>query len=166
MDYQHLTVDFEKEKLGQASFDFLKGKKQSEKITNEISITLMVSQLMEKVPNAWQAYRIIESVLSDLRANKESEAKIAINSVFIVEEIKKDCFHWMLEQSEIIFKKKLDDGTVFLHLLAEPFEKLNWQMAEKIEVQRNLNETAITLEKSMFQPQYLSDYNRLRDAQL
>jgi type III restriction enzyme len=34
-------------------------------------------------------------------------------------------------------------------------------MADKIEVQRNLNEAAVTLEKSMFQPQYLSNYNGL-----
>jgi type III restriction enzyme len=159
IDYQHLTVDLEKGKSGQ--IDFLKGQKQSEQITNEISITLMVSQLMDKVPNAWQAYWIIEGVLSELRAKGFSDAKIALNSVFIVEEIKKDCFRWMLEQSEAIFMRKLDDGIVFLHLLAEPFLTLNWQMADKIEVQRNLNETAVTLEKSMFQPQYLSNYNGL-----
>jgi type III restriction enzyme len=162
MDYQHLTVDLEKGRPGQ--LDFLTGLKQSEQITNEISITLMVSQLMEKVPNAWQAFRIIERVLSDLRKKGISEAKIALNSVFIVEEIKKDCFRWMLEQSEAIFRRKLDDGIVFLHLLAEPFLNLNWQMAEQIEVQRNLNETPVTLEKSMFQPQYLSNYNGLEKS--
>ena len=159
MDYQHLTVDWEKEKSGQ--LDFQKGKKQSEQITSEINLTLMVSQLMEKVPNAWQAYRVIDGVLSELRAKKVSHAKIAFNSVFIVEEIKKDCFRWMLEQSEAIFRRKLDEGIVFLRLLADPFLNLNWQMADKIEAQRNLNETAVTLEKSMFQPQYLSNYNGL-----
>ncbi|MDD5580054.1 MAG: DEAD/DEAH box helicase family protein [Methylobacter sp.] len=162
LDYRRITVDLEKEKSGQ--LDFLKGLKLSEKITNEISITLMISQLMEKVPNAWQAFRIIKSVLDELRAKGESEAKIALNSVFIVEEIKKDCFRWMLEQSEAIFRQKLDGGIVFLHLLAEPFSGLNWQMAETIEMHRNLNETAVTLEKSMFQPQYLSNYNGLEKA--
>jgi type III restriction enzyme len=159
MDYQHLTVDWKKEKSGQ--LDFYEGQKQSEQITNEVSITLMVSQLMEKVPNAWQAFSIIQSVLDELRENGLSDAKIALNSVFIVEEIKKDCFRWMLEQSEALFRRKLDDGIVFLRLLAEPFLTLNWQMADKIEVQRNVNETAVTLEKSMFQPQYLSNYNGL-----
>jgi type III restriction enzyme len=161
MDYQGLTVDWKKEESGQ--LDFLTGQRQSEKITNEISITLMVSQLMEKVPNAWQAYRIIEQVLSELRGNSISEAKIALNSVFIVEEIKKDCYRWMLEQSEIMFRRKLNDGIVFLRLLAEPFLNLNWQMAEQIEVQRNINETAVTLDKSLFQPQYLSNYNGLEN---
>ncbi len=74
MHYQHLTVDWEKERSGQ--LDFLKGQKESEQITNEVSITLMVSQLMEKVPNAWQAFRIIERVLSELRAKGLSDAKI------------------------------------------------------------------------------------------
>lgn len=159
MDYQHLTVDLENEKTGQ--LDFSTGETESEQITNEVSITLMVSQLMEKVPNAWQAFRIIDRVLSDLREKGESEAKIALNSVFIVEEIKKDCFRWMLEKSEAIFRQKLDDGIVFLHLLAEPFLTLNWQMADKIEVQHDSNETAVTLEKCMFQPQYFSNYNNL-----
>lgn len=159
LDYQGLTVDWKKEESGQ--IDFLTGQRQSEKITNEISLTLMVSQLMEKVPNAWQAYRIINAVLSELRVNGESEAKIALNSVFIVEEIKKDCYRWMLEQSETIFKRKLDEGIVFLCLLADPFLNLNWQMAEQIEVQRNINETAVTLDKSMFQPQYFSNFNGL-----
>ncbi|ASF48075.1 DEAD/DEAH box helicase [Methylovulum psychrotolerans] len=159
MDYQHLTVDLEKGKPGQ--IDIFTGLKQSEKISNEISVTLMVSQLMDKVPNAWQACRIIGEVLSSLREKGESEAKIALNAVFIVEEIKKDCFRWMLEQSEAIFRRKLDEGVVFLHLLAEPFSSLNWQMAEQIEIQRNVNETAVTLEKSLFQPQYLSNYNKL-----
>lgn len=159
IDYRGLIVDWKKEESGQ--LDFLKGQKQSEQITNEVGITLMVSQLMEKVPNAWQAFRIIENVLSKLRADGLSDAKIALNSVFIVEEIKKDCFRWMLEQSEAIFRRKLDDGIVFLRLLAEPFLTLNWQMADKVEVQRNANETAVTLEKSMFQPQYFSNYNGL-----
>jgi type III restriction enzyme len=159
MNYQNLTVDWNNESSGQ--LDILKGQKQFEQITNEVSITLMVSQLMEKVPNAWQAFRIIENVLTELREKGISEAKIAINSVFIVEEVKKDCFRWLLEQSEMLFRRKLDNGSIFLHLLAEPFLSLNWQMSEKIEVQRNLKETAVTLDKSMFQPQYLSNYNGL-----
>lgn len=162
LDYQNQTVDLKNEKIGH--FDIFTGEKQTEHISNEVSITLMVSQLMEKVPNAWQAYRIIEHVLSDLRTKGVSEAKLARNSVFIVEEIKKDCFRWMLEQSEVIFRGKLDDGIIFLHLLAEPLLTLNWQMAETVEVQRNSNETAVTLEKSMFQPQYLSNYNKLEES--
>lgn len=162
LDYQHQTVDLKNEQSKQ--FDVFTEEKQTEKISNEVSMTLMVSQLMEKVPNAWQAFRIIERVLSDLRKKGASEAKISLNSVFIVEEIKKDCFRWMLEQSEVIFRSKLDEGVIFLHLLAEPFLTLNWQMAETVEVQRNSNETAVTLEKSLFQPQYYSNYNGLEKS--
>lgn len=157
IDSRHGFVDWKNEKLG--LFDSHKGKEQ---ITNEVSIPLMVSQLMEKVPNAWQAYRIIELVLSELRAKELSDATIALNSVFIVEEIKKDVFQWMLKQSRDIFKRKLDDGIVFLRLLAEPFLKLNWQMREDIEVQSDIKEPpSFSLGKNIFQPQYLSNYNTL-----
>ncbi|MFY9288435.1 MAG: DEAD/DEAH box helicase family protein [Alphaproteobacteria bacterium] len=159
MDYQHLTVDWQRGETGQ--LDFQRGQKQSEQVTNEISLTLMVSQLMDKVPNAWQAYRIIESVLTGLRAKKISDAKIALNSVFIVEEIKKDASRWMLGQSEAIFRRKLDDGQIFLRLLATPFEKLNWQMAKTVDVPCNVNESPVALAKSIFQPQYRSNYNGL-----
>lgn len=162
LDYQRQTVDLKKENAGQ--FDIFISEKQAEHISNVVSITLMVSQLMEKVPNAWQAHRIIEQVLSGLRSKGVSEAKLARNSVFIVEEIKKDCYRWTLEQSELIFRHKLDAGRIFLHLLAEPFSPLNWKMAEKVEVQHNINETAVTLEKSLFQPQYLSNYNGLEKS--
>ena len=159
MDVQNLTVDWKQGETGK--LDFEHGKRQSEQVTSEINITLMVSQLMEKVPNAWQAYRIIKDTLEKLRAKENSDVKIALNSVFLVEEIKKDCFRWMLERSEAIFRHKLDDGIIFLRLLASPLEKMNWQMAETVEVLRNINETAVTLNKSMFQPQYRSNYNGL-----
>lgn len=162
MDHFQLKVDFKKET--QAELDFLQREKVSEQITNDVSITLMVSQLMEKIPNAWQAFRIIDCVLSDLKARGESEAKIVLNSVFIVEEIKRDCFSWLIEKSEAIFREKLNNGVVFLHLLAEPFSTLNWQMADKIEVQHDSNEIAVTLEKSMFERQYLSNYNNLEKS--
>ena len=162
MDYRHTTVDWEKEKAGQLAIRF--GEKRTEKVTSEVSLTLMVSQLMEKVPNAWQAMRIVEQALADLRKKGINEEKIALNSVFIVEEIKKDCHRWLLEQSEALFKAKLNDGVIFLRLLAEPFLTLNWRMAETIEVQRNVNEAAVTLAKNMFQPQYGSNYNGLEKS--
>ena len=72
---------------------------------------------MEKTPNAWQAIRIIEDALKALRKKGASDEKIALNSVFIVEEIKKDSFRWLLEQSEEIFKQKLKSSTVSARLV-------------------------------------------------
>jgi type III restriction enzyme len=107
--------------------------------------------------------RIIEQVLAELRKKGIGDEKIALNSVFLVEELKKDCFNWLLGQSEVIFRRKLNEGEIFLRLIAEPYLKLNWKMADEIEVYRNLNEAAITLEKNMFQPQYASNYNGLEN---
>jgi type III restriction enzyme len=160
IDYHHSTVDFAHNKPGQL-WDIKWGEKLTEQVTSEISLSLMVSQLMDKVPNAWQAVRILEIVLAALRKNGVSEEKISVNSVFVVEEIKKHCFHWLLKKSEKIFRRKLNDGTIFLRLLAEPFLELNWEMKDTIEVCRNPNEDAVPLEKNMFQPQYRSNYNGL-----
>jgi type III restriction enzyme len=161
IDYHYSTVDLAYDKPGQL-LDINLSEKLTEKVTNEISLLLMVSQLMEKVPNAWQTVRILERVLDEFKENGVSEERIAVNSVFVVEEIKKNCLLWLLEQSEDIFKRKLNNGTIFLRLIAEPSLKLNWKMKDEIEVLHNRNEVAVTrLEKNMFQPQYLSNYNGL-----
>ncbi|MBU6339178.1 MAG: DEAD/DEAH box helicase family protein [Rickettsiales bacterium] len=131
---------------------------KSEKIEDEIDISLMTSQLMDKVPNPWHATRIINETLKNLKT-KFSDIIIAFNSVYIVDEIKKDCFAWVLEKSENIFKNKLESKTIFLKLVCEPFSNLNWEVEDLINVNIQSNESRIELEKNIFQPQYKSLYN-------
>lgn len=142
-------------------FDFQYSVATYTKSVSEINISLMVSQLMEKVQNAWQAYRIINEVLSQLKSQNIPDSMIAFNSVFIIDLIKKNAFKWLLEESETIFKSELEKGNIFLQLLAEPFTNMNWQMAVDIDVWHNANEAPIELAKNLFQPQYQSNYNGL-----
>ena len=113
---------------------------------------------MDKIPNPWQATRLINLVLEKLR-EKYSEDIIALNSVYIVDEIKRDCLVWLLVESENIFKEKLEVGTIFLKLIAEPFANLNWQMEEVINATVGGDESKIEFDKNIFEPQYKSLYN-------
>lgn len=158
-DFRQVKVDLKIEG-NQFAIDFDSGHKQSEQVTASIDLTLMTSQLMDKIPNPWQAIRIINEVLDALNA-KHKPDKIALNAVYIVEEIKRDCFKWLIEKSEAIFKDKLDSGNIMLKLLAEPFLKLNWRMADEVSCNRKTNEPAVNLERNIFQPQYMSNYNGL-----
>ena len=135
--------------------------KNSETVQAEIDIALMASQLMEKIPNPWQAAVIVSKAITELRQKKFDDSIIAFNSVYIVDEIKKDCLAWLLEKSEALFRKKLDEGKIFIKLLAEPFLQLNWQMLDEIIVNKKINEPSISWEKNIFQPQYNSLYNGL-----
>jgi type III restriction enzyme len=118
----------------------------------------MASQLMDKIPNPWQATNLINLVIEKLK-KKYSEEIVAINSVYIVDEIKKDSFAWLLEKSETLFKEKLETGAIFLKLIAEPFANLNWQMDEVINATVGSDESSIIFDKNIFEPQYKSLYN-------
>lgn len=146
------------EESGQMGFALKEKKQISEEITAKIEISLMASQLMDKVPNPWQATRIIRETVLEL-GKKFDETKIALNSVYIVEEIKRDCFQWALEESESLFKEKLDKGVIFLKLLAEPFLKLNWKVQELRNITIKSGESPTNLDRNIYQPQYKSLFN-------
>lgn len=133
--------------------------KNLEMVKAEIDIALMASQLMEKIPNPWHATFVINEVMRQLRQEGVHDNIIAINSVYIIDEIKKDCLAWVLEKSEALFRKKLEEGKIFIKLLAEPFSTLNWHMLDEITINKMLDEGPISLEKNIFQPQYNSFYN-------
>lgn len=159
MDSQYIKYGYNIEQGNLLSV--LEKKKELQEISANIDISLMTSQLMEKVPNPWQATRIVQETISALKIKNIKDDVIALNSVFIVEEIKRDCFTWILKESEAIFKERLNAGNIFLKLMAEPFTELNWQMAEQIESTKQSGEAPIELENNIFQPQYLSNYNGL-----
>lgn len=154
------TFKVDVENKGQIDLKLGTRERKSEKIESEIDLSIMVGQLMDKVPNPWQASRIINQVIADLKEQKHDDVKIALNSVYIVDEIKKNCFEWVLSQSENIFKAKLENGVIFLKLVAEPYLDLNWKMKDEISVSVPNNEAPIsTLDNNIFQPQYRSLYN-------
>jgi len=157
-DYDVFKVDVETKKDQQFELKLGNREIKTEKFEDNIDISLMASQLMDKIPNPWQATRIINETLVNLRT-KFNDNVIALNSVYIVDEIKKDCFSWVLEKSEHIFKEKLESKTIFLKLVCEPFLNLNWQMEDLINATIPSNESKIELEKNIFQPQYRSLYN-------
>lgn len=159
IDYDSFEVDVEIKNNQQLNLRLDNQKVKSENLESTIDFSLMARQLMDKIPNPWQATQIINDVVNDLRGSN-SESIIAKNSVYIVDEIKKHCFTWVLGKSENIFKHKLETGVIFLKLVAEPYLNLNWQMANSIDVAISSNESPINnLNKNIFQPQYKGLYD-------
>jgi len=158
-DYSLVKVDVKTNENRQLELPRLSEEKKSEQSESKIDIALMASQLMDKIPNPWQATNLINLVIEKLK-KKYSEEIVAINSVYIVDEIKRDCFAWYLEKSENIFKEKLESGIIFLKLIAEPFVNLNWQMEEIINATVCGDESKIEFDKNIFEPQFKSFYNK------
>ena len=151
--YQKADVDV---KTGdQLSLDIMERKTEYTETPRQFDKNLMVRQLMEKIPNPFQAARIIDQALRHCHITDETAAN---HSVFIVEEIKRHCLQWVLKKSEFIFKLKIKEGKLFLKLIASP-QGFNWHMPDKIDVFAEANEATITLDKSIFQPQYKSAFN-------
>ena len=153
------TAEIDVTQTQQFSLDITARKTEFAEIPKQFDKALMVAQLMAKVPNPFQASRIIDEVLKRLENEGKSQEDITNHAVFIVEEIKRDCLKWVLAKSEIIFKEKLETGEIFLKLLAMPHEKLNWVMPETINVFTGINEAPVTLDKNIFTPQFQSLYN-------
>jgi type III restriction enzyme len=157
-DYSLVEIDVKTKDDKQLELLRKNEEQKSEQLESKIDIALMVSQLMDKIPNPWQATNLINLVLEKLKI-KYSQEIISLNSVYIVGEVKKDCLNWLLEKSENIFKEKLEAGIIFLKLIAEPFSNLNWQMEEVINTTVGGNEAPIILDKNIFEPCYKSLYN-------
>ena len=99
----------------------------------ELDFPFMVRQLMEVVPNPWQATRIIQETLSALEAtSKLTPEKLYASRIFIIQEIKRDIQRQVHEASEAMFREKLASGDIQFKLMASANETLNWELAETL----------------------------------
>ncbi len=156
------TVDYAKNLLGQYEFSHLLGDTTEVVQDGVINYSLLSSQLTDKIPNAFEASRVIYEVVSELKEKGKTENIIAAAGHDLVKQIKDDVFKWLLEQSEKLFLEKLKNNQVLLKLLAAPLLDLNWDMGEDRTVYKGLQEDpAISWDKNLFQPQYKSNYNGL-----
>jgi len=102
-------------------------------MAGELDFPFMVRQLMEVVPNPWQATRIVQETLDVLEANDQMTAeKLYASRVFIVQEIKRDIQKQAHEASESMFREKLASGAIQFKLMASEDEALNWKLAETL----------------------------------
>ncbi|MCH2547707.1 MAG: DEAD/DEAH box helicase family protein [Alphaproteobacteria bacterium] len=161
VDLTGIAVDYQARLDGQHEFTLSGRNKSTVLHDGELNISLLTSQLTDKIPNPFEARRILQEALDALRKTHK-EAAIASAGHDIVRQIKDHVFAWLLKQSEALFVQKLKEGKILLNLLAAPHQKLNWDMQDSRVVYRNPHETpAIDWDKNMFQPQFQSNYNGL-----
>ncbi len=153
-------VDYNEDMLGQGNFRFTYGDRETAIFSEEINLSLLTSQLTDKIPNPFEARRILDEVIKSLKKIYKQEV-IAASGHDITRQVKDNAFEWLLKESESLFVQKLKVGEVILKLLASPFIEFNWPMGEERVVYRNHNEIEAKYEKNIFQPQYKSSYNGL-----
>ncbi|RPH20557.1 MAG: restriction endonuclease subunit R [Alteromonadaceae bacterium TMED7] len=132
-----------------------------------LDISFMVRQLTDVIPNPWQAMRVLTHTLDILRGNGVSEEALFTNRLELLKEMKRDIKQQVAQLSEQIFRSKLDNGDISLRLLVSDNKKLNWELAQTLEVNVSEHEQVLRrkdgseLEKSLFEKVYQNGLNNL-----
>jgi type III restriction enzyme len=127
----------------------------------------MVRQLTDVIPNPWQAMRVLTHTLDILRDNGVSEESLFTNRLELLKEMKRDIKQQVVQLSEQIFRTKLDKGDISLRLLASDNDKLNWELAQTLEINVTEHEQVLRrkdgseLERSLFEKVYQNGLNGL-----
>ncbi len=176
IDWTHYAVNIDviplrddTQTVEKAKFDYNKNKEidlldaiqnKITPISKELDFSIMVNQLTEKIQNPFVASKIIDDVIHAYHKKGVSDTTIALNSAYIISEIKKNAFAWLIEQSEAIFMNAIKNRTIILKLLSTPYEHLNWILDEQKQI--TISENALEdkfLSNNIFQPQYKDLYN-------
>lgn len=169
-------VNIEKKDDGQ--FEFTDALLQSkEDISDaELDFPFLVRQLMEVVPNPWQAARILEETLLVLRKSLD-EKKLYANRLVLLSEMKKDLKLQVYGGSrdkqrlegiaEKLFREKLQAGDIQFKLITSKNPTLSWRVADALEIEVTGTELPLLrkdmspLQKSLFEKVFQKDFNNL-----
>jgi type III restriction enzyme len=150
---------------GQLKLPVLDQTTEEEPEGGDIDFPFMVRQLMEIVPNPWQAARIIDEALATLAARGIGEDRIFANRLFLLKEMKRDLHAQVHAASESIFRKKLATGDITFRLVTAGDDALNWALAETLEIsvrdtdRRLRRQNDEPLERYLFERVYEKDFN-------
>jgi type III restriction enzyme len=169
-------VNIEKKEDGQ--FEFTDALLQSEEEVPDdgLDFPFLVRQLMEVIPNPWQAARILEETLSVLRESLD-EKKLYANRLILLSEMKKDLKLQVYGGSrdkqrlegvaEKLFRGKLQAGDIQFKLVTSNNPALSWQIKDTLEVELTgtefplLRKDGCPVQKALFEKVFEKDFNHL-----
>ncbi|RUO71656.1 DEAD/DEAH box helicase [Idiomarina ramblicola] len=163
-------IDYEASKSDQTKLDFTDTAHHEElKFEDGAQLDLphLVRQLTDVIPNPWQAMRILKETLTVLHDKGVTEKALYINRLELVKEIKRDLKKQVTLVSEKIFKEKLEHSEITLRLFASDNDRLNWELAQTIEVNVADGDEVLRrkdnsdLERSLFEKVYKNGLNNL-----
>ncbi|MGV3660821.1 MAG: DEAD/DEAH box helicase [Prosthecobacter sp.] len=155
-------------------------KKDAEMVTQELfqeevqdmpeeglDIPFLVRQLLDVIPNPWQGMRILGETLEVLRGRGVTEDQLYTNRLELLREMKLDLKQQVHEASEKLFLQKLARKEVIFRLVTTNDPKLNWRLAQTLEVDVGEDEQPLNrkngdpIEKSAFEKVFRRDFNEL-----
>jgi type III restriction enzyme len=133
----------------------------------ELDFPALVRLLVDVIPNPWQAARILEETLADLRKQGVGEKRIVTNRLFLLKAMRDDLREQVNRTGEMLFKRMLEKEELSFRLMASGDERLNWELAETLDLdvtdedKQLLQRNGKLLERSLFEKVYQKQVNGL-----
>jgi type III restriction enzyme len=166
--YQRTVSRVSVEDLGNVDdADLPKPVTTEEEAPAELDFPALVRLLVDVIPNPWQAARILEETLADLRKQGVEEKRIVTNRLFLLKAMRDDLREQVNRAGEVLFKKMLEKEELSFRLVASGDERLNWELAETLELdvtdedKQLLQQNAKPLERTLFEKIYQKQVNGL-----
>ncbi len=147
--------------------DLPKTQTTDEEIQPELDIPALVRLLMDVIPNPWQGARIVNETLAELRKRGIGEQRIFTNRLFLLKAMRENLKEQVNRASEAEFRRMLADNELCFRLEASNDSKLNWELAEVLELDVTDEDKLLRrqngepLKNSLFEPVYQKQVNGL-----
>ena len=144
-----------------------KAETTQEDVEPELDFPALVRLLLDVIPNPWQGARILQETLSALRERCIPEERIFTNRLFLVKAMRDNLREQVSQAAEAEFRRMLAANEISFRLEASSDPKLNWELAETLELDITDEDKVLrlkngeALEKSFFQPVYQKQVNGL-----
>lgn len=132
-----------------------------------LDVAFLVRQLLDVIPNPWQGMRTLGEALDALRRRGMNEERLYANRLDLLKAMKIDLREQVNQTAERLFRQKLENGDISLRLVLSGSSKLNWALAETLEIDVSDEDRVLVrrdggpLGKSLFEKVYERDFNSL-----
>lgn len=133
----------------------------------ELDIPFLVRLLLDVIPNPWQGVRILNDSLAALRARGFTELRIHANRLALIKAMKEDLRQQVHAAGEAEFRRMLEAEELTFRLEVSGDEKLNWALAETLELEvgeedhEQYREDGTPLQRALFEKIYRKQLNGL-----
>lgn len=133
----------------------------------QIDIGFLSRQLIDVIPNPWQASRIIMEALNKLRKKGVTDEALYNNRLFLIESLKNHLKEKVHVASESIFRAKLKKGDVTFRLITSGDQELSFEIAKELQLLARKQEKKLVkadglpIENSLFEFAFEKDFNNL-----
>lgn len=132
-----------------------------------LDFAFLVRLMLDVIPNPFQGARILNEALEVFVSRGITEKMLYPTRLAMVHEMKADLRKQVNEAAEKCFRDRLMRGDISFRLLSAGDPKLNWELAETMEIDlmatddefRRKDETP--LERSLFEKVYAGEFNTL-----